>query len=138
MQVSREMDYAIRAAVVLAASEGRIVSKREISETVNIPRNFLAIILPRLVRGGLIESLPGPRGGYRLAKAAGSVSLYDIIAVIDSGFALNKCLSNKHTCELKESCPVTSYWQELQGKVVQFLQGVRLDVVAAGSVCTKK
>ncbi len=130
MQVSRELDYGVRAVVVLAAHTGSVLSKRRIAEGFSIPVNFLAIILPKLVHAGLVESLPGPRGGYRLARAARLISIYDVIHAVDSNFSLNRCLDERKGCEQKPDCPVTAYWQELQDTVESFLRKVTFEQLA--------
>lgn len=127
MQVSRELDYGVRAMVVLARHEGEVLSKRNVAEEFKIPVNFLALILPRLVRSGLIESLPGPRGGYRLAQSPARISLYDVFHAMDQEMELNQCLDPKIGCEMDESCPVKSVWRELQQRSIEFLKGVTFD-----------
>jgi len=127
MQVSREIDYGIRAMAVLALHEDVILSKRRIADEFCIPVNFLALILPKLVRAGLVESLPGPRGGYRLAKARAKISLHDVVFAIGGEIVLNRCLDPEQGCELSPRCPATKFWRELQGITVEYLKGVTLD-----------
>lgn len=127
MQVSRELDYGIRAIMALAAKENEIFSKRLIAEEYTIPVNFLALILPKLARGGLVESLPGPRGGYRLAKPAKDISMFDVAAALDENFALNRCLDPVCNCERQDTCPARPFWKQLRDNSVDFLKGVTFD-----------
>jgi len=131
MQVSRELDYSVRAMVVLAANEGQVLSKKNIADGFDIPVNFLAIILPRLVHEGLVDSLPGPRGGYRLAKPANRISMYDVIAAMGRNFLLNRCLNEVNPCEQKSRCPVSSVWVKIQGDMETYLQSVTFDKLAS-------
>jgi len=130
MQVSRELDYGVRAVVVLAAHNDGVISKRKIAEEFKIPINFLALILPKLVHKGIVESLPGPRGGYRLAKPADKVSIYDVACAVDEHFRLNHCLDPDKGCEMKEVCPVSKVWEKLQSDTVEYLKCITFDGLA--------
>jgi Rrf2 family protein len=132
MRISRELDYGVRAIVVLAAHEGQVMSKRTIAKSFGIPVNFLAIILPKLVQRGIVESLPGPRGGYRLARQARLVSLYDVIFAVDRDFTLARCLGDKLSCDHRDRCPVVPYLQRMQEGAVKYLKGVTFDKLAEG------
>ena len=131
MQVSRELDYGVRAMVVLSVHDKEILSKRSIATEFKIPVNFLALILPKLVRSGLVESLPGPKGGYRLAKPSTRISMYDVVVAIEDNVAFNRCLDRKRGCSEKKRCPVTNVWQKLQYDAMSFLKEVKFDNLAA-------
>lgn len=131
MQVSRELDYGVRAMLVLAAHEKNVLSKRKIAEEFCIPVNFLALILPKLVHSGLVESLPGPRGGYRIAKPAGRISLFDVACAVDEEFKLNHCLDPDKGCDLSVKCPVSKVWKEMQEGCIERLKGVTFEALVA-------
>ncbi|MFA4873857.1 MAG: Rrf2 family transcriptional regulator [bacterium] len=124
MQVSRELDYGMRAMVVLSKHEGTVLSKKTIAGEFGIPVNFLALILPKLVRHGLVESLPGPRGGYRLAMSPSGISLYDVFCAMDQNLTINQCLDPSTGCDMKDQCPVSPVWKELQERSIEYLKGV--------------
>jgi len=132
MQVSRELDYGVRAVVVLAANEGGILSKRRIAGEFGIPINFLAIILPKLVHRGIVESLPGPRGGYRLAQSADRITILDVVRAIDREFAFNRCLDAEYGCGYTKSCPVRPHWKKVQEDAESYLKSVTFDKLAEG------
>lgn len=127
MQVSRELDYGVRAMLVLAVHENDVLSKRKIAQEFDIPVNFLALILPKLVRSGLVESLPGPKGGYRLAKPTQTISLFDVACAVDEVFRLNHCLDPGKSCSVSARCPVRKVWKQLQKDSVDALKGVTFD-----------
>lgn len=127
MQISRELDYGIRAVVVLAKNLDGVLSKRKIAEDFGIPVNFLAIILPKLVHASIVESLPGPKGGYRLARSATEISLFDVICAIDKVFAFNRCMDLTKGCEFMDKCPVRTHWNKIQNYSENYLKGVTFD-----------
>lgn len=87
MRLSARVDYALRAAVELAAAaEGPLTAER-IAKAQEIPPKFLESILLQLRRGGVVHAQRGPEGGYWLARPAAEISLADIIRVIDGPLA---------------------------------------------------
>ena len=88
MRVSAKTDYAIRAALELAAAPDEWPVKGErIATAQAIPLRFLENILMALRHAGLVESRRGADGGYRLARAAADVTLADVIRAIDGPLA---------------------------------------------------
>ena len=87
MRVSAKADYALRALIEMAArAEGeavRPVSAEELGKLQEIPHNFLQAILADLRKAGIVLAQRGQSGGWRLAKAAGSVSVADVIRAVD-------------------------------------------------------
>lgn len=130
MQVSRELDYGMRAVLALASQAGEVLSKRRIAEACEIPINFLAIILPKLVRSEIIESLAGPHGGYRLVHSPRHISLFDIVCAVNQGFALNRCGDVRRRCERKAHCPIAPHWEKLQRDMEEALKKITFDRLA--------
>jgi Rrf2 family protein len=88
VRVSAKTDYAIRAALELAAApDDKPVKGERISKAQAIPLRFLENILMQLRHAGLVESRRGADGGYRLARPASEVTLADVIRAIDGPLA---------------------------------------------------
>jgi Rrf2 family protein len=88
MRISAKVDYAVRAAVELAAAPGEKPVKAEtIANAQGIPLNFLENILGELRHAGIVRSHRGAEGGFRLAKPAGKVSVADIIRAVEGPLA---------------------------------------------------
>ncbi len=84
MRISARADYAVRAALELAAAGDDTSLKAEaIAEAQGIPHKFLEGILGDLRRGGLVVSQRGGKGGYRLARPAESIAIAEVIRVAD-------------------------------------------------------
>jgi Rrf2 family protein len=83
MRLSARADYALRAAIELAAASAGHVTADQLARTQNIPGKFLEAILTQLRRAGLVRSQRGPDGGFWLARPASDISLADIIRAID-------------------------------------------------------
>jgi Rrf2 family protein len=88
VRISAKADYAVRAAVELAAATGEKPVKAErIATAQDIPLNFLENILGELRHAGIVRSQRGAEGGFRLAKAADQVTIADIIRAVEGPLA---------------------------------------------------
>ena len=84
MRVSAKSDYALRALIELAVTDGGApVSAEELGKRQDIPHGFLQAILADLRRSGVVMSQRGQSGGWRLARDAASVSVADVIRAVD-------------------------------------------------------
>ena len=123
MQVSRKVDYALRAAIYLATQEPQksCSPTGEIAENQMIPKKFLEKIIQDLTRSGLVKSKRGPDGGYSLARPPREISFQDVIQAVEGPIALNVCLDSKLSCDLLPRCAMSGIWHEVQRKVVDVL-----------------
>ena len=83
MRLSARADYALRAAIELAAAQDGHVTAEQLAQAQNIPGKFLETILTHLRRSNIVRSQRGPDGGFWLARPAAEISLADIIRAID-------------------------------------------------------
>jgi Rrf2 family protein len=85
VHINLKTDYALRAILEIAARgpDGKAASRDEIASQQEIPPRYLASILNELRKGELVTALRGPDGGYRIARPADSISLADVIRVVD-------------------------------------------------------
>ena len=96
MFLTRECDYAIRVAKNLANQEMKPV--KTICEREQIPHPFAYKILKKLEHAGIVISFRGAAGGYQLAKAPESISLFDVVNAVDESLFLNECLQEGYEC----------------------------------------
>ena len=88
MRISAKVDYAVRAAIELAAAgEDELTKADAIARAQEIPPKFLENILGDLRQGGLVRSQRGAEGGYKLARPAGEITIADIIRVVEGPMA---------------------------------------------------
>lgn len=98
MQFNATTDYAFRVALHLACNEGRVVSRREISEQNNVTTMFLQKIMAALMEGGLVTSYRGANGGFMLSRPADQISLLDVLEAMEGKVVLNRCLEDYGSC----------------------------------------
>ena len=87
MRVTAKVDYAVRAAIELAAAGDGPVKGERLSEAQDIPFKFLENILIELKHAGLVRSQRGAEGGYWLAKPAEDVTLAEVVRAIEGPIA---------------------------------------------------
>ena len=120
MQISRRVDYGLRAVIYLSAQDpDRCCSIAEIAKQQGVPRKFLEKIIQDLIRGGLIRSKRGACGGYTLARPPGAISFYDVIEAIEGPIAVNICMDQHVTCDQLPRCTMVNVWTEVQRKVTE-------------------
>jgi Rrf2 family protein len=83
MRLSARTDYALRAAIELAAAQDAHVTAEQIAQAQNIPSKFLETILTNLRHSNIVRSQRGPDGGFWLARPPSEISLADIIRAVD-------------------------------------------------------
>jgi Rrf2 family iron-sulfur cluster assembly transcriptional regulator len=127
--------YAVMAMVDLAAHAdgGRPVRLTDIAQRQQIPLPYLEQIFARLKKSGLLESVKGPGGGYRLAHAAGDTDIAAIVLAADESLKMTRC--NKHSANGCMSggarCLTHDLWEGLGEQIEAYLRGVTLaDVLA--------
>ncbi|MEF9908409.1 RrF2 family transcriptional regulator [Streptomyces pratens] len=135
MRISARADYAVRAALQLAAPRDDAPLKTEaIADAQDIPHKFLEGILNDMRRGGLVLSQRGGNGGYRLARPAESISIADVIRVVDGPLV---SVRGVRPPDLSYSGPAQSLlplWIALRSNVREILEGVSLADVAAAEL----
>lgn len=122
LRLSKKTDYALLAMRHLAANADRgAVSARELAETYDIPAELLAKVLQKLVRGKLLESHQGIRGGYALARPAATMSVADVIQAVDGPLMVTACSEDDHTCEQFAKCNIRDPLWRIKDRIVAAL-----------------
>lgn len=120
LQISRKIDYALRAMIHLAGLPAdRIASLQDLSVTLHLPREFLAKILKVLAGRGLVRSARGAHGGYQLARPAREISFLEVIEAVEGPVQLNVCLDHKDRCDVSSSCTMYHVWKAGQDRMLE-------------------
>ncbi|QPJ64903.1 MAG: Rrf2 family transcriptional regulator [Candidatus Nitrohelix vancouverensis] len=92
MKLSSTVEWAIHCCTFLAGlPEGRCLTGSDLAEFHGIPRPYLAKTLQALSSNGILDTVSGPRGGYRLGKSPKKISLLDIVLSIEGGDSTFEC-----------------------------------------------
>ena len=131
LQISRKIEYGLRAMLYLASQpEGALVPFREIAERMNVPSEFMAKILKKLVKEKLASSTRGSLGGYALARPPSQITFLDVIEAMEGKVQVNLCAEHSNACSLGTDCTMTEVWQLGQQRMLEVFRHARLDRLA--------
>ena len=118
------------------APDGRLVSLGEIAERQNVSLAYLEQLFVKLRRAGLVASVRGPGGGYRLARAADAIRVSDILEAVDETVsAMDKGAGAKGAVTGSRAQSLTNrLWEGLSAHVYVFLHQARLSDVAGNAM----
>jgi len=131
-QVSAKGEYAALAVLALSLhTEDHPLQVKAISQRENIPLRFLEQVMSLLKKGGLVESVRGPHGGYHLTRAPAQISLGEVLQVIEG--PQNPGDSSKARNGHPESIVLKALWSEIKAELTD-----RLNAVSFESLCKLK
>jgi Rrf2 family protein len=135
VRITARVDYAVRAAVELAAAEpGRPVKADAIAQAQDIPPRFLDHILASLRHGGLVQSRRGAEGGHMLAQPAEQISIADVIRAVDGPLASVGGLRPDQLAPQGTAVPLQRVWIAVRSSLRDVLEDTTLADVAAGKL----
>ncbi len=134
MRLSTKGRYAVMAMADLAQHEaaGKPVSLADIAQRQEISLSYLEQLFAKLRRNGLVKSVRGPGGGYRLSRPANEMRIADVIVAVDEPITATRCKpgSAQGCTNQGARCVTHDLWEELGRQIHVFLSGVSLsDVV---------
>jgi Rrf2 family transcriptional regulator, iron-sulfur cluster assembly transcription factor len=136
MQLSTKGRYAVMAMTDLASRPtDRATPLASIAETQQISKAYLEQLFSRLRRRGLVRSVRGPGGGYRLAKAAEALSVAEVVAAVDEPLKATRCAGRGPGCMKGGArCLTHDLWAETGKQLEAYLSGVSLADVVNGDL----
>ena len=135
MQITAKSDYALRAMCVLAvADDGAPVKAAEIAAAQGIPPTFLDGILVQLRRGGMVSSRRGPGGGHQLARPAWSITLADVVRVIDGPLTLVHGQRPEQLAHEGPAARLQDVWVAVRAALRGIMEETTLEQVVTGAL----
>jgi Rrf2 family protein len=134
MRISAKVDYAVRAAIELAAAGGEPIKGEAIADAQDIPLKFLENILGELKHTGIVSSRRGAQGGYWLAKDADEVSLADIVRAVEGPLATVRGQGPESLTYKGEAEPLQKVWIALRANIREVMEDTTLADVVGGKL----
>ncbi len=123
MILSHTAEYALQATLFLAeVAEDRLYRVNEIADSLRVPRNYLSKTLHTLTRAGVLTSMRGPQGGFRLAIPAEELTLQEVIRHFHQFEGERRCLLGMENCGEGEGCAAHARWEGVALMVEAFFQ----------------
>ncbi|GAA5524992.1 HTH-type transcriptional regulator IscR [Microbulbifer aestuariivivens] len=135
MRLTTKGRYAVTAMLDLALHAGRgPISLADISKRQGISLSYLEQLFSRLRQSGLVSSVRGPGGGYRLARDGSEIFVAQIVDAVNESVDATSCGGNSD-CAGGEQCLTHYLWCDLSAQIHSFLSGISLaDLVARAEV----
>lgn len=128
LRMTKQADYAIVLMTHLAAAPDRQLNAPEVALQTGLPQPIVSKILKLLARRELLASHRGAKGGYRLARSAGEISVAAVIEAVEGPIGITECVDDAPgECSQEPICPVRSNWQRINQAVRQALEEITLD-----------
>ena len=108
--------------IAMHSSKDDNVGLIEIAENQEIPRHFLSKILQQLVKAGLLESMKGPNGGFKLSKKPEKITLLQIIKAIDGLDVFTQCGIGFKKCSDDHPCPIHHDYKKVRDNVYELFK----------------
>jgi len=127
LKLTKKADYALMAMKHLAehSAEGSR-SAKDVADAYGIPPEALAKILQRLVKTGLLHSQHGTNGGYTLARAAHTISAFEVIQAIDGPLFITSCITVRGECDQSDRCNIREPLRKVNESIEAVLKRIKI------------
>lgn len=134
LRISKLADYGTVVMVYLAKSGQLLCNARDIALHTHLRVPTVSKLLKRLTAAGLLTSVRGVSGGYRLQRAAADISVAEIIYALEEQRGLTECSLQPNECSLQEVCHIQGNWRLISQAIETALNSVSLEALAKPSL----
>lgn len=114
MLFSSATGYALRTLAILP-EDGEYSLVKHLATELELPGAYLAKILQALAQEGILHSVRGPRGGFRLARPAHEITVGEVVAALEGAESLSGCVMGFPHCDCDGTrCPLHDSWHEVK------------------------
>jgi Rrf2 family protein len=125
LELAQRTDIALRALQTLCSC-GERVPGSELAETLDTTHQYLPQIMSPLVRRRWVSSSRGPRGGYQLEVELSSITVLDLIEVMEGPTDTNTCVLSGETCDASDPCAMHGAWSQARDALLAQLSSMSL------------
>lgn len=136
LALTKKTGYGLIALSHLAGlGDGKLASAREIAKIFDLPTSLMMNVLKELASAGFVESVRGARGGYRLLRRPGQISVAELVTALEGPIRASTCVAGRHEfdnhqCSVVDSCPLADPVHRVQRKISDFLRRLTLAEIA--------
>jgi len=130
MRLYKSSEYAIRCLVCMARSDGDLHSVKSLSDNLGIPYKFLGRLMSLLGSEGLVESVQGKAGGYRIVRPLEDIRLAEIVDIVEGLESYERCILGFDLCDEKNPCPMHEFWTGHKDGILEMLESTTLAQLA--------
>lgn len=137
MRLSTKGRYGVRAMFDLAMHSGQgAIALKSVAERENISEKYLEHLFASLKKAGLINSVRGAQGGYRLARSPKEITIGDIVRVLEGPVSPTECVADEggsERCDRSSDCVMRAIWCEVKTRIDEVLDSFTL-----AEICEKE
>jgi len=127
MKLSTKGRYGTRALLELALHQGAgPIILKDVAQRQQIPLQYLEHLMTPLIRGGIVRSARGARGGVWLAKLPQEIRLSEVIHLLEGSISPAECVNNPGVCARSELCVTRDIWGEMKEAMNGVLESTTL------------
>ena len=131
LRVSKLTDYAtvvmtVLAGVAAARGAEAVISAQDLAERAHLELPTVSKLLKQLAHAGLVASLRGVNGGYRLARAPERITIADVVTAMEGPIGMTECSAQAGLCGHEPHCGVRVNWQRINQAIANALANVTL------------
>ncbi len=130
MRFYKTSEYAIRALTHMACQD-TLMSVHQLHDALDIPQKYLAMLLRKLSHAGLVESVQGAKGGYRITMPKDKIRLADIIEVVEGLDSYKRCVLGYPECSDEHPCPMHKFWAQQRKSLWNMIHSITLADLAS-------
>lgn len=134
LKLTKKADYGLIALRHLASVPGGTASTKDIADAYHLPVPLLAKVLQKLTKAGILNSLAGTNGGYRLARDPKRISALEVVRAIDGPVILTHCFTEHGTCDQSENCTVREPLRRVHEAILELLNRFSITELAESPV----
>lgn len=130
LRISKLADYGTVVMVYLVHHQDKLCNARDIAEHTHLSVPTVSKLLKQLTSAGLLLSVRGVSGGYRLKRSPSEISVADILFALDENRGLIECDKQPNDCLLSQVCRVQTNWRLISRAIESALTSVSLESLA--------
>ncbi|MEW5767840.1 MAG: Rrf2 family transcriptional regulator [bacterium] len=134
MKLSTKGRYGLRAILELALhEEGEYLSINDIAQKQGISFPYVEQLMVKLKKAGLVESIRGPNGGYRLSRPSSKIKAGEVVRIVEGPIEIVPCVGlkkNAQECSRAGECATQLLWTKVSRQIAQLLDGISLEELA--------
>lgn len=131
IRISKLSDYALVIMGYMGKNPDYVAQTSDIALNTHISKPTAAKILKRLAKHNLLESIRGTSGGYKLTKAPSSISVANIIEIIEGPMAIMDCSLGQEHCAMYSNCGINAPWVQINRVIIKSLDTIKVSDLQA-------
>ena len=131
MKFNKTTEYALRILSFMATDETRLYRVDDIRENLNIPFRYLCRLMTKLTKSGLLISIQGNKGGFKVSRSTGEITLMDIVLSAGSPVIEDVCFFGFQECPLTDRCVIHDKWTDVKENIRDILNTTNLSQIKA-------